>query len=464
MLIPVQKPEISRAELAGAIRSLTDFFRDGEIDQLQPTGPAAVYTSSVTLWMLVLQRLASGSTLNEVVKDFIANRPEFCPENRRLDEGTLSESSGAYAGARKRIDLATIRYLYNRVLVSVADKPAPFQFRPRQTFLLDGTTITLAPTDQLRKKYPPATNQHGETVWPIMLLLVAHDMHNGTAILPEVGRMYGGKGDSEALLAERILKRLPAESIVMADAGFGIFRVAYHCLQEKHDFLFRLTTQRFSSLIKRAELVEERWKKRVWKLTWRPTAKDRKSCPGIGKDAVLNVTIHEIEIGDCGEQLYLVTSLGEDSETLAERYRSRYDVETDIKEIKVMLNTENIRAQSDEMVMKELYTSLIAYNLLIQFRRQAALRSGVEPRRLSFTEVLNTYNSFLKFDLSIRSAEACVDRFEQALSMASRCKIPNRPGRSYKRAAHPRRPKTTKEQKAARTKRKPNSQEIPPET
>jgi hypothetical protein len=240
--------------------------------------------------------------------------------------------------------------------------------------------------------------------------------------------------------------------------------VAYHCLQEKHDFLFRLTSQRFDSLIKKAELIEKRWKKRVWKLSWKPTAKDRKGCPGISRDQSLQVTIHEIEIGQGGEKLYLVTSLGEDSETLAERYRSRYDVETDIKEIKVMLNTENIRAQSDEMVMKELYSSLIAYNLLIQFRRQAALRSGVEPRRLSFTEVLNTYNSFLKFDLSSRSIEACVDRFDQALSMASRCKIPNRPGRSYKRAAHPRRPKTTKEQKAARNKSKLNPKEIPPET
>ena len=464
MLISTQKPEISRSELASAIGSLTDFFRDGEIDRLQPTGPAAVYTSSVTLWLLVLQRLASGSTLNEVVKDFIAHRPEFCPDNRRLDEGTLSESSGAYAGARKRIDLAAIKYLYHRVLDSFAVKPAPFQRRPRQTFLLDGTTITLAPNHELRNRYPPASNQHGETVWPIMLLLVAHDMRNGTAMLPEVGRMYGGKGDSEALLAARLLLRLPAESIVMADAGFRIFRVAYQCIQQKHDFLFRLTTQRFNSLIKKAELVQERWKKRVWKLSWRPTAKDRKGCPGICSDAVLDVTIHEVEIGDHGEKLYLVTSLSGDSESLAECYRSRYDVETDIKEIKVVLNTENIRAQSEEMVLKELYTSLIAYNLLIQFRRQAALRSRVEPRRLSFTEVLNTYNSFLKFDLSVRPAEECVERFEQALAMASRCKIPNRPGRRYKRAAHPRRPKTTKEQKAARKKGKPNDEEIPPET
>ena len=464
MLVASKKPLISRSELTTAIRSLNGFFSDGLIDAIQPTGPATVYTTSVTLWMMVMQRLASGSTLCGIVKDFIANRPAFCPENRRLSEGTLSQSSGAYAGARNRIDLETVHYFYQQVLDSFTERPGPLQFRPRQTFLLDGTTITLSPTDELRKAYPPASNQHGETVWPIMLFFVAHDLQNGTAMLPEVGKMYGGKGDSEALLAKRIFKRLPRESIVMADAGLGIFQVAYHCLQEKHDFLFRLTTQRFESLIKKAELVEKRWKKRVWKLQWEPTAKDRKGCPGIKKGEVLNVLIHEIEIGENGEKLYLVTSLSEDSESLADRYRCRYDVETDIKEIKVMMNTENIRAQSEDMVLKELYTSLIAYNLLVQFRRQAASLSGVAPRRLSFTEVLNTYNSFLRIDLSILPTEECIKRFEQALAMASTCKIPNRPGRSYKRAAHPRRQKSTKEQKAARKKSNTKINENPPET
>lgn len=464
MIIPSQNPEISRSELTKAIVSLNSFFGDGEIDRLQPVGPAAIYNSSVTLWMMVMQRIASGSTLNAIVKDFIAHRPSCCPDNRRLSDGVLSESSGAYAGARKRIDLATVRYFYQKVLDSFADKPGPMHFRSRQTFLLDGTTITLAPTDELREAYPPASNQHGDTVWPIMLLFVAHDLENGTAILPEVGRMYGGKGDSEALLARRIFDRLPAESIVMADAGLGIFQVAYHCLGAKHDFIFRLTTQRFKSLIKHAELVQERWKKRVWKLRWVPTAKDRKGCPGIGKDDALHVTIHEIEIGSNGEKLYLVTSLSEDSETLADRYRCRYDVETDIKEIKVVLDTENIRAKSKEMVLKELYTSLIAYNLLVQFRRQAASLSGLPARRLSFTAILNTYNSFLKIDLSSLDVCQCIERFEQALKIASRCKIPDRPGRSYKRAAHPRRPKTTKEQKAARKKGKPKQAKNPPES
>ncbi len=59
----------------------------------------------------------------------------------------------------------------------------------------------------------------------------------------------------------------------------------------------------------------------------------------------------------------------------------------DIRDVKVTLNTERIRAHSREMFEKELLTSLVAYNLVVQFRREAARKVGVPPRRLSFTGV-----------------------------------------------------------------------------
>jgi len=459
-----ENPAISRAELVHAIGSLRELFDDGQVEQLQPTGPAAIYTSSVTLWMLISQRLAGGKSLEATVKDFIANRPAFCPDNKRLDEHTLSDQSSAYAGARKRLRLSTAKYVFNRVVDAITHPKVAFGFRTRQTFLLDGTTITLAPTDELRRVFPPATNQHGETVWPIMLMFVAHDLETGCACAPEVGRMYGGKGDSEALLCERIVKQLPSGSIVMADAGLGIFRVAHHSIQCGHDILFRLTASRFTAMTKNAQLMSERFKSRTWKLAWKPSKKDLKGCSGVNGETTLNVMIHEIEINE-GDFLYLVTTLSEDAQSCAARYASRYDIETDIKCIKVAMDTENIASKSEEMVMKELYTSLTAYNLVIQFRRQAADVSGVPPRRLSFQGVWNTYESFLSTFLATEDIEACVDRFEEALRYASRAKLPNRPGRNYKRAAHPRRQKTTKWQKAQRKKEtlKSNPEQIPPD-
>lgn len=118
-------------------------------------------------------------------------------------------------------------------------------------------------------------------------------------------------------------------------------------------------------------------------------------------------------------------------------------MEHDIRDVKVTLDMENIRATSVEMVKKELLTSLVAYNLVIQFRRQAAKLANVAPRRLSFTGVWNTFESFLLTQPQCSAAEWTF-RFEAALKIASRDKLPNRPGRSYPRKAHPRRQKSTK--------------------
>ena len=43
-------------------------------------------------------------------------------------------------------------------------------FDGRRVFIIDGTTVTLAPTPALSKAFPPATNQYGESVWPVAML------------------------------------------------------------------------------------------------------------------------------------------------------------------------------------------------------------------------------------------------------------------------------------------------------
>ncbi len=194
------------------------------------------------------------------------------------------------------LNAPTAKYLFDRVVESITHPKVAFGVRPRQTFLLDGTTITLSPTEQLRSEFPPATNQHGESVWSIMLVLVAHDLETGCACVPEVGRMYGGKCDSEAVLCERMVKRLPNGSIVMADAVLGIFRVAYRSIQSGHDILFRLTASRFAAMTKTATLVRKRFKSRTWKFAWKPSLKDRKGCQGVNGETTIAVFIHEIEI------------------------------------------------------------------------------------------------------------------------------------------------------------------------
>lgn len=431
---------LSEQEFASAVELLRQLLPNEELDRRQPCGPATVYTTMITLWMMTLQRLGGGKTQNAIVKDVLSHSRELLPDNKRLREGSLSETSGAYADARTRLKLETVEFFANRVCDSLI-QASPRSSDGRYEFTLDGTTITLAPTAELKAAFPPATNQHGESVWPVALMLVAHEVQSSCALPPEIGAMYGQDNTSEGKLAKRIAKRLPRGSDVLADSGFGIFGVAYPVVGEGHRILFRLTKSRFKALVRQATLIE-RWEgQSTYQLHWTPSLKDRRSNPDLPEAAALDVLVHEVPLKS--ETLYLVTTLQIPSDQATARYARRYDVEHDIRDVKVTLNTENIRAQSVEMVKKELLTSLVAYNLVIQFRRQAAKLADVAPRRLSFTGVWNTFESFLLTKPPC-SAPEWTSRYQAALKIASRDKLPHRPSRSYPRRAHPRRPKSTK--------------------
>lgn len=434
-------------ELVSAIELLHQLIPEEELRVYSLRhSPATVYTTLTTLWMLTLQRLAGGKSLEAIVKETLTHHREIFPDNKRVREGTLSKNSSAFSEARSRLLLPDAERFVDSVANSIIDS-VPDILNDRRAFIMDGTTFKLAPTSNLREVYPPASNQHGETVWPILLLTVAHELRSGAALRPEFGAMYGSKNTSEAKQAMAIAKRIPPGSIVLADSGYGIFGVVHAVLAEGHDLLFRLTASRFQSMHRKAELIDQTTTSKCYRLCWKPSSKDRKTHPDLPADAQIEVELHEIEL-DGGEKLYLVTSMTLTSEQAAELYARRYDVEHDIRDLKVTLGVENIRAQSDEMVRKEILCSMVAYNLVVQLRREAAKFAKLPPRRLSFTGVWNTMQSCL---LHQTGADLMTwqERYARAIEMASKDKLPHRPGRSYPRRAHPRRPKSTKFMKIA---------------
>ncbi len=129
-----------------------------------------------------------------------------------------------------------------------------------------------------------------------------------------------------------------------------------------------------------------------------------------------------------------------DAISLAELYRRRYDVEFDIRDVKVTMDAENLRRKSVSMVKKELAASVIAYNLVIQFRRDAAKLVRVEPRRLSFTGVWVQFQTKL-LGKSFDDYESWLSSYIRALIAASKEKHCNRSKPRKVAASGPQSPK-----------------------
>ena len=79
---------------------------------------------------------------------------------------------------------------------------------------------------------------------------------------------------------------------------------------------------------------------------------------------------------------------------LADLYLQRWNVELDLRSIKDVLQMDVLRCKSPEMVEKEIWMHLLAYNLIRGVMAQAAGAHQKRPRQLSFKGTLQTITAF----------------------------------------------------------------------
>jgi hypothetical protein len=407
------------------------------LNDLDPKAAQAAYTPWVVTWLLVYQRLHGNATLNDAVAELVFRFPQQAlPDCQRAQQGTLSVTSGAYSLARTNLDPRVLYWAADNLYDSLVDAYPP-SWEGRRCYLLDGTTVQLAPTPPLRAAYPPASNQHGNSPWPILHLVTAHELQSGLAVLPEYGPMYGPKAKSELSLTLGLLPRLPARSILLADRNFGIFAFTWAGVQAGHDVLVRLTEPRFKSLRKRAKPAGAE----QWEVTWRPSRGDRRSHPELPEGAAVKGWVHEVKVSEV-LTLWLFTTLEATGTRLAGLYHHRQDIETAIRDLKETLMLSEVTAKSVAMVEKELVAAMLAYNLATQVRRLAAQRLKVEPRRLSFAGVWSLLQAFLEGLLLGKTGAEAEAEFDRLLRAAGQRKLPRRAkGRRYPREVIPRRRK-----------------------
>src|SRR4029450_12597766 len=79
---------------------------------------------------------------------------------------------------------------------------------------------------------------------------------------------------------------------------------------------------------------------------------------------------------------------------LAGLYRARWNAELDLRSLKQTLQMDVLRCKRPELVRKELWAHILAYNLIRTVMAQAATTHGVEPRSVSFKGAAQTMEAF----------------------------------------------------------------------
>jgi hypothetical protein len=120
-------------------------------------------------------------------------------------------------------------------------------------------------------------------------------------------------------------------------------------------------------------------------------------------------------------------------------YRARWLAELDLRALKQTLQMDILRGQTPEMVQKEIWAHLLAYNLLRGRMAEAALSAGLVPLEVSFKGALQTVQAFAAV-LWTASAEELEELSQRLRAAIAQHRVGDRPNRCEPRACK-RRPK-----------------------
>jgi hypothetical protein len=365
----------------------------------------------VVIWLMIFQRLHVKGTLSVAVLELLTGAVR---EWMRWPEGVpkedFSANTSGYSQARSKLPLEVAIQVSQLTFQSLhQQQPTVLPELNCSLFVLDGSTILQANTPELVKAHPPARNQHGASHWPVIRVLVAHDVVSGLATPPCWGPLGGPQAVSEQGLSKEIMGRLPAGCAIMGDRNFGIFSVAYHAKQGQRPCLFRLTKSRAQKLnggIAPASRTDK-------VIRWRPTREDLRNNPEIPREAYVDGRLLAFKVrDDLGkfQKLYFFTTLDLPADQVPQVYGYRWRIETDLRSLKREVRLHMINAKSVEMVGKELVLGVAAYNLTRATMNQAAAALHLEPRQFSYARAQDTINAFLP-----AFAQASSDAERQAL-------------------------------------------------
>ena len=398
----------------------------------------AVYTPPVTLWSFLSQVLFKDehrscvAAVARVVALLVASKRAPCSTN-----------TGAYCRARGKLSEQVLRRLTVDVGRGCEARLDPqWLWHGRHVYLVDGTTVSMPDTPGNQEAYPQNPQQKEGLGFPIARVVVILSLASGMLIDMAMGP-YAGKETGESALLRSLLEHFNPGDVLLADRYYcSYFMIAL--LQERGIDLVARLHQRRPADFRCGRRLGKEDQVVTWVRPQRPKWMDQQTYDRIPPSIeVRMVRVHVRQPGFRVGSFVAVTTLTDAKryakDEIAALYGCRWLAELDIRAIKITMGMDILRCKTPEMVRKEMWACLLAYNLIRQTMLQSAQEAGVSPRSLSFTAALQSIAA--NWLLAALSDDALAERLiDAALAGVAEHVVGNRPGRVEPRAIK-RRPK-----------------------
>ena len=349
-----------------------------------------LWSPMVTIWAFLSQVLDSDKSLHNTVSRVIvwlASSGATLPSN----------DTGAYSKARKRLPERVCERLFGKSAETIEQQVSPEDlWCGRRVHICDGSSALMSDTKANQNVYPQHSNQKVGCGSPIVRLVVMFSLITAAATLLIIAPW----NTSEIVMARQLYEILKPGDVLVADRAYGSYVDLVLVQQRGADAVFRKHHRRNSDFRKGKRLGIGDHIVRWYKPKRRPPHMSEAEFAAL-PESVLVREVHCLirEPGFRTKEVIVVTTLLDPKRypksKLAELYRRRWEGEVNLKHVKTTLGMEMLRGKSPEMVRKEIYMHLLAYNLLRTLMWQAALKAGVEPLRVSLQGARQHLGNFL---------------------------------------------------------------------
>ena len=394
------------------------------------------YTPLVTLSLFLSQVIDPDHSCRAAVARLIV----WLSVNRRKP---CAPDTTSYCEARQRLpEGVLVRLVRETARRTEARASDAWLWKGRSVTLVDGTTASMPDSSANQKEYPQSKAQGIGLGFPLVRMVALISLATGVVRDLALGP-YRGKETGETALFRTLWGGLEPGEIVLGDRYFGSFFGIAGLSGRGVDVLFRMH-QRRKFDFRRGRRLGVLDHVVTWSRPARPDWMDEATYAEIpGELAVRELRVTVDQPGFRVNELVLVTTLldaeGYTKLEVSDLFLERWQIELDFRSIKDVLRMDVLRCKTPEMVRKEIWMHLLAYNLIRGVMRDAAEAHGRRPRHLSFKGALQTMTAF-QDALRWATADDRIRLVEEMLEAISCHEVGNRFGR-FEPRANKRRPK-----------------------